>query len=141
MHHPRRPRAFTLIEAIIAVTVLSVAVPGMFWALRDAGVKRTEPVMVSRARWLAVEKLEDILADRNSITRGYAYVVNANYPAEAGVASFPGFSRSVSITEKASDLASAGTGYKLIAVTVTFTGGTGAARSLTISTVVADYTL
>lgn len=136
-----RLNAFTLIEAIIALTVLSLAVPGMFWAVRDAAQKRTDPVMISRARWLASEKLEDIIADRNSITRGYSYVLTSNYAAEPSVTSFPGFSRSVSITETASDLASAGTGYKTVAVTVSYPGSTGTTRSITISTVVTNYTL
>ena len=63
------------------------------------------------------------LADRASIPRGYSYVVNANYAAEPSVTSFPGFSRSVSITETARDLTSAGTGYKTVVVTVSDADG------------------
>lgn len=140
MHH-RRPNAFTLIEAIIAVTILALAVPGMFWAVRDAAQTRADPVMIARARWLACEKLEDILADRASIPRGYSYVVNANYAAEPSVTSFPGFSRSVSITETARDLTSAGTGYKTVVVTVSYPSAAGTTKSLAISTVVTKYTL
>ncbi len=140
MPSPRRPHAFTLIEAIIAVTVLSLAVPAMFWAVRDAQAKRADPIVMSRARWLANEKLEDVIADRHSTTRGYAYVVNANYAAESSVTSFPGFTRSVSISETAANLASAGTGYKTITVTVGFLDAKGATRSLALSAVVTSYT-
>lgn len=140
MRYRRKSSAFTLVETVIAVTVLSLAVPGMFWALRDAESKRVEPVMGSRARWFAAEKIEDVLADRNSALRGYGYVVNANYADESSVASFPGFSRSVSITEKSFDLASTGTGYKVVTVTVGYLDGTGSAKSLAVSTVVTEYT-
>lgn|GEM_PF-346041 len=140
MRRQSRAKAFTLIEAIIALTVLSLAVPGMFWAVRDAAQKRTDPVMISRARWLASEKLEDIIADRNSTTRGYTYVVTGNYAAEATVSAFTGFSRSVSITETASNLSSAGTGYKTVAVTVSYPGSTGTTRSVKVSTVISSYT-
>lgn len=139
-----RPRtitapAFTLIEAIIAIVVLSVAVPSMFWALRDATVKRLEPAAHSRARWLANERLEQIIADRHSSTRGYAYVVNANYPAEASFTNFPGFTRSVSITETSANLSSAGTGYKKVAVSVGFPNVRGGTSTLVVTTVVTDY--
>src|SRR5436190_19888374 len=90
-----RRRGFTLIEAIIAIVVLTIAIPPMLWSIREANIKRISPMMVSKARWLATEKLEDIIADRHSSTRGYSYLVPANYPAEASIAGSPGFTRSV----------------------------------------------
>lgn len=133
-------RGFTLIEAIIAIVILSVAMPSMLWAIRDAQTQRASPVLLARARWLASEKLEDIIADRHSTTRGYTYVKGTNYPAEATVAGFPGFSRSVQVTETDASLKNAGTGYKLVTVHVAWKDGKGISRAIDLSTVVTDYT-
>ncbi len=133
-------RGFTLIEAIIAIVILSVAMPSMLWAIRDAQTQRAAPVLLARARWLASEKLEDIIADRHSTTRGYAYVVNASYPAEGSVPGFQGFSRSVQVTETDASLKNTGTGYKLVTVHVAWLDGKGVSRALDLSTVVTDYT-
>lgn len=139
MKKRRLPSAFTLIEAIIAIVILSVAMPPMLWAIRDSQSMRVSPILTSRARWLATEKLEDVIADRHSTTRGYSYVIAGNYPAEATIAGFPGFSRSTSITETGAAFAVGGTGYKLITVTVSWTDGRAQSQSLTLSTVVTDY--
>jgi hypothetical protein len=133
------PRAFTLVEAIIAVVVLSVAVPPMLWALRAAHDSRIAPTRASTARWLAVEKLEDLIADRHSLARGYDYLLSANYPAEPAVPGFPAFARDVAIYETAADLASVGTGYKRLTVTITWTNPGAAPQSLAIATIVTDY--
>ena len=54
--------------------------------------------------------------DRYCTTRGYDYVQNANYPAEAAVNGFAGFSRQVVVAERSVDLVSPGTGYKVATV-------------------------
>lgn len=133
-------RAFTLIECIVAIVILAVAVPAMTLALRETHAKRAAPVMASRASWLAVERLEDIIADRNSTTRGYTYLKGTNYPDEATIAEFPGFSRSVLFVETGPDLSSAGDGFMKVTVTVNWTDPGGVARSMGISTVLTDYT-
>jgi Tfp pilus assembly protein PilV len=127
---------FTLIEAIMSIVILSISVPAMIYAVRNAHTQRVNPMMASTARWLASEKLEDIIADAHSSTRGYTYVLASNYPAESPVTSFTGYSRSVSVTETGADLASPGTGYKKVVVTVTWTDGTATARSLALTSVV-----
>lgn len=129
----------TLIETIVAMVVLAVAVPGTLWAIRDAAVQRVAPLRSSKARWLVTEKLEDIVADRNSTTRGYAYVLTGNYPSEASISGFPGFTRTTTIAETAADLVSAGTGYKKVTVSVGWTDTKGVARQVSISTVLTDY--
>lgn len=136
----RRGRGFTLIEAIAAMVILLTAVPPMLWAIRDAQLKQVGPVMLSRARCLATEKLEEVIADRHSTTRGYAWIQNSRYAAESPVSGFTGFARSVSIVETGASLSGSGTGYKTITVTVTWTDGMGVARSFAVSTVVTDYT-
>ena len=122
------------------VVILAIAMPPILWALRDANVQRVDPVGISRARWLACEKLEDVIADRQGPKRGYSYLENANYPAESPVPGFTGFSRTVAITESGIGLvAGVGTGFKTITVTVTYTNGKGVLRPVSVSTVVADY--
>ncbi|MBC7771284.1 MAG: type II secretion system protein [Pyrinomonadaceae bacterium] len=127
--------AFTLIEAIIAIVILSIAMPSMLIAVRTAYDKRVGPVQTSRARWLAVEKLEDIIADRSSATRGFAYLTAANYAPESSIAGFPGFSRSVTLRQTTANLLTAGNGYMLVTVTVSWTDTGGASRSMSLSTV------
>ncbi len=133
-------RGFTLIEAIAAMVILSVALPPMLWAVRDAQVRRIGPVMASRARFLATEKLEEVIADRHGTTRGYAWVITSRYATESPVAGFAGFDRTVTVTETGADLVSAGAGYKTVTVTITWTDAGGVGRSLTVSTVITDYT-
>lgn len=135
-----RRRGFTLVEAIVAVVILATATPSILWAVREAHRDRVSPVKTSYARWLVTEKLEDIIADRHSTTRGYTYLANANYAAEASITGYPGFTRSVVIAETGSDLTSAGTGFKKATVTVGWTDGRGVARTLAIATVITDYT-
>lgn len=132
----RRRRGLTLIESIGALLLVSLAVPSLMLAVRESHLRRVTPIMMSRARWVAGEKLEALIADRHSGTRGYAYLVNGNYPAERFVPGYPGFSRSVQITETDHTLSGAGTGCKTVSVTVSWRDPLRGARSLTLSTVV-----
>lgn len=141
-HTSRRDgrRGFSLIDLMAAILVIAIAFPPLFFALTDAHRSRVEPIQVSKARWLAAEKIEDVLADRHSSTRGYSYVSSGSYPAENPVTGHAGFSRSVSVSETGASLSGSGTGYKTVTVTVQFKGAGGASRSLSMSTVVTDYT-
>lgn len=134
-----RPTGFTLIETIIAMVILGIAVPPMLWSIQAAQKQRIDPMKTSKARWLAQEKLEDVIADRHSTTRGYSYVISGNYSAENPVSGYTGFNRSVAVVETAADLSSAGTGYKKVTVTVTWSDSKGQSRSLALATVVTDY--
>jgi len=137
---PTQSKAFTLIEAIIAIVILSVAVPSMVFAVRQSHDKRVSPVLASRARWLATSLLEDIIADRHGSSRGYAYLKASNYPAQADPDGYVGFNRSVAFTETGADLTSPGVGYMRADVTVSWTDAAGAVRSLTLSSILTDYT-
>lgn len=132
-------RAFTLIESIAAVVILAIAIPPMLWSIRQAHVQRVNPMMASKARWLATEKLEDIIADRHSTTRDFSYLIAGNYSAENPVSGSPGFTRSVTFTQTAADLTTAGAGYMRATVTVGWTDASGTARSLVIATILTDY--
>ena len=135
-----QPRGFSLIETIAAIVILSVALPPMLWTVREAHIQRVSPVLLSTARWLAVEKLEDVIADRHSTTRGYVYLIAGNYPAENPVAGYAGFTRTVSFNETLADLVTAGAGYMNVTVQVGYTDGQGTAQTLSISTVLTEYT-
>ena len=137
----RGRRAFTLIEAIAAIVILTVAIPPLLFSIREAHRQRVDPVLASKARWLATEKLEDIIADRHSTKMGYDYLAAVNYPNEPSVAGFTNFSRTVSLSEKEADLTTAGDGYMIATVTVSWTDGGGTARSLAVATVLTEYTV
>ncbi len=132
---------FTLIETVAAIVILAVAVPPMIWAVREAQVQRVDPVLASRARWLAAEKLEDVVADRHSASRGYAWLTAANYPAESegAVPGHPQFSRAVTFAETGPDLAAPGTGYMTVTVEVGWDDARGMPRTLSVSTVLTEY--
>lgn len=136
---PGHRTAFTLIEAIAVIVVLSIAFPPMLWALHQAHNARVVPARMSVARWLAAEKLENVIADRHSTTRGYTYLTAASYPAESSVTGFTGFTRSVAFAETAADLSSTGAGFKRVTVTVGFQDGLGTPRSFSLTTIVTDY--
>ena len=135
-----RRGGFTLIETIAAIVILAIALPPMLFAIRDAHVQRVNPMLASQARWLATEKLEDILADRHSETRGYDFLTAGNYPAEPSVSGFPAFARSVSLTETGPDLVTPGQGYMTVTVQVSWVDATSTARTLSIATVITEYT-
>ncbi len=133
-----RQRGFTLIEAIIAIIVIGTTMPAMLWALGQASMDRVSPVQASTARWLAMEKLEDVLADRSDVDRGYTYIVASNYPDESSVSGFTDYARSVAIVETDASFTPGGTGVKKVKVTVSWVHHDGQTHSVSLSTVVTD---
>lgn len=133
-------RGFSLVEAIVALLIVGVAIPPMLWAMSAAQSRRADAALAATAGWLATEKLEDILADRHSTTRGYNYVAPSIYAPENAVSGFARFSRSVSIAETGADLSTAGTGYKTVTVNVGYSDSRNQSRSLQLKAVVTSYT-
>jgi prepilin-type N-terminal cleavage/methylation domain-containing protein len=140
-----RSSGFTLIETVVAIVILAVAVPPMLWSVAQAQNKRANPMLASKARWMAVEKLEDIVADRHSESgnRGWDYLIAANYSDEnpGDITGYPQFGRTVTFLETQADLATpdASGGYMNVTVTVTWTNAEGNSQSLSISTVLTEY--
>ncbi len=138
-------RGFTVVETVAAVVILAIAVPPMLWALSESHHQRINPILFSKAGWLAAEKIEDIIADRHSVSgnRGYDFLDDANpeYDDEAmgSITGFPQFSRQVTFTETQADLATPGGGYKTVTVTVGWNDANGDARTLSVVTVVTEY--
>ncbi len=140
-----RRTGFTLLETVSAIVILSVAVPPMLWAVTQAQRQRMNPLFASKARWLAVEKLEDIIADRHAPVRGYDYLIPGNYPDEnsPAITDYPGFDRKVIFpAETKADLSTTTPdplGYQIVTVKVTWTTSNGETAALTISTVLTEY--
>ncbi len=134
-----RRHAFSLIDTLAAIVLISVAAPLMLVAIGQSTLRRATATQAITARWLLSEKLESITADRHSTTRGYTYLTTANYPAETPVTGYLNFTRATTITETTADLITPGTGYKTVTVTVTWNDPTAGTRTSTLSTVVTDY--
>lgn len=127
----------TLVEAITAMVIIAAAAPALLIALSTASGNRTDALFASRARWLAAERLEDVVADLHSPTRGYSWITSANYAAEMSLEGLPGFSRTTEVTEVSADLSTPqpGSGIKLVTVTITMSDQRGVSRTQAISTV------
>ena len=138
MTRPRR-HGFTLIEAIAVIVLMTVAIPPMMWSIREAHISRANPVLASRARWLAVSKLEDVIADRSSPVRGYNYLIPGNYAAEPTIPGYAGFSRTVNFNETLADLTTSGDGYMNVTVAISWTDAQGTSQTLNISTVLTAF--
>jgi prepilin-type N-terminal cleavage/methylation domain-containing protein len=91
-------RGFTLIETIITLVVLSIAAVGVLSVLTVATKGSANPLVVDQATELAQEKMDTIIGDRENTSRGSAYVIPGNYPAEnAATLGLAGFSRTTTI--------------------------------------------
>lgn len=135
----RERRGLTLIETIAAIVVLAIAVPAMTWSLRQANVQRIDPIMTSRAGWLAMEQMEDIIADRYAAERGYDWLDEVHYPPDDEIDGFPGFSRTVEFSGTGGDPGAAGGGYTRVTVTVFWRNANAEPVSLAVETVLTDF--
>lgn len=69
----RRHRAFTLLEALATIIVLSIATPPAVSMLQEAAGVRRDAAAASRGHWLAVATLEHIIADMHSDAEGRGF--------------------------------------------------------------------
>jgi hypothetical protein len=131
-------RATTIIEIVAAIVILSIALPPLVVSFADAARQSIYPVNASTASFLAIERMEEIVARRYRDNSGYDAVTTANFPDEAGLTGFPGFARTVAVSYVDQDLNSSGSdvGYKLVRVGVTWNGG---ASEIRIERVFADF--
>lgn len=131
-------RGTTIIEAVTAMVILSIALPALMSAFADSSRQTIFPSNAAVGSFLAIEKMEEIMARRYRGTDGYSAITSANFPAESPVTGFSYFNRSVTISYVTSALAASGTdqGYKKVTVTVTWNGGT---QTQSIEHVFADF--
>lgn len=64
-------RAFTLIEALIAIVVLAIVMPVAMTMLGDASIDRARAEEITRASWLLSAVSEQVLADASSDAPGF----------------------------------------------------------------------
>jgi type II secretory pathway pseudopilin PulG len=134
----RGSRSFTLVELVAVMVVVSIAFMPLGFAVGDAVGRQAGTNQRIVARWLTQGRIEEILADRHSATRGYSAVVTGSYTT-GGVSGFPGFTRAVTISEFNHTLSAAGTGYKVVSVTTSWTEPVRGATSFQLQTVITDY--
>lgn len=121
-------RGFTIIELVVAIVVLGIAVPPLLAFFAQTGEASVRSERETTAYFLAMEKIEEVVADRHASGRGYAYLDAANYPSENPVSGFASYQRSVAFEEvDPSDLetAQSGSGYMKATVTVSYSGPSG----------------
>ena len=117
---------FTLIEAVLTITILGIGLFGIMTLFQRAVAKQADTEKLFIAENLASAKLEQMIADKTF--QGYTFITAANYPSPENLSGigFPGFTRTTSITEvDAGDLLTvhSNSGYKRLSVTVAITGG------------------
>ena len=131
-------RSTTIIEVVTALMILGVALPPLMRSFADASIQTVYPSNAAVASYLAVDRMEEIIARRYRGTDGYLSVTTANFPNESPVPGFAIFNRTVAVAFVNSSLAAVGSdqGYKKVTVTVTWESG---ARKITIEHLFADF--
>lgn len=136
----RQTQGFTILESILAATILSVGLMGGMMVMQNSLVNTVNGDMNTVATQLAAEKVDSILAD--SQYRGYDYLeADTNYPLESLTGNYSGFKRTVSITEvNSEDLSTPeeGSGIKQVVVTVNW--GAHDSQQIAMCTLVANMT-
>ncbi|HUN81177.1 MAG TPA: hypothetical protein VMV81_06655 [Phycisphaerae bacterium] len=120
-----RKRSTTIIEVVAAMAILSVALPPLISAFAESSRQTIFPSNSAVASFLAIERMEEIMARRYRGTDGYTAITAASFPNESAVDGFPMFSRTVSIAYVTSTLAPSANdqGYKKVTVTVAWNSG------------------
>lgn len=118
-------KGFTLIETVIAMTVLSMGLFGTMKVFQDSVGTSLDSHLTVIASALAREQLEKMVFDKEM--NGFDFIEMANYQAtESFAGPFAPFTRTVAIQKvDGNDLTTARitSDYKRIMVTVTWTGG------------------
>jgi prepilin-type N-terminal cleavage/methylation domain-containing protein len=112
----RADSGFTLVEVVLVLVIAAVSLLPLSMLFATTSIRSGDAHNATVAAQLAEAKMEEIAADKNSPTRGYAYLVAGNYPPETPVPAFPGYSRSVAV---APDSVYDGVTFRTVRVTVT----------------------
>jgi type II secretory pathway component PulJ len=136
-----RRRGTTIIEVVTAMVILSIALPPLVQSFASASMQSILPAQATVASFLAVERMEELVARRYRGTDGYASVTTANFPDESPVTGFPAYSRTITITYMGYvggvfQAVGSDQGYKKVRVTVTWEGG---ARQSYVERIFADF--
>ncbi len=138
MRPPRIRSGTTIIEVVMAVIILGIGLPPLLFAFAECSMNSIAPSRATVASFLAIERMEEIIARRYKSTAGYSEVTSANFPAESPVAGFSAFDRTVTIAEVDANLSASGSpvGYRSITVTVSWNSG---AENVVIERIFADF--
>lgn len=103
---------FTLVEVVVIVVVLAIAIPALIQLSSFVLENQDESAVISRASLLTQEKMENILADKRDVSKGYDWITApGSYPIET---LGNGYTRRVTITTNTRN----GVDYALVKVTV-----------------------
>jgi len=128
----RREAGFTLPEVVLILVIAAVAVLPLGMLFANSSIRSGEARNATVMAQLAQAKMEEITADKNSPSRGFTYLVAANYPPENPVTAFTGYSRSVSF---APDSVYDGVTFRTVRVSVAF----ASVPSVTLTTWFTNY--
>lgn len=134
----RARRATTIIEVVMAIIILGVGLPPLLFAFTESSMNSIAPSRATVASFLAIERMEQIIARRYKSNAGYSEITSANFPDETPVNGFTTFDRTVSISEVDANLNASGTpvGFRLVRVTVSWNSG---AEEIVVERVFADF--
>ncbi len=91
----KNSRGFTLIEVVSIIVVLGIAIPALANLLSSILVNSDKAAIMSKAVLFAQEKVEEIISDKKSPARGYAWVAVPNR--YSGDTPESGYTRSVTV--------------------------------------------
>jgi Tfp pilus assembly protein PilV len=114
--HPANA-GFTLPEVVLILVIAAIAVLPLGMLFANSSIRSSEAHNATVMAQLAQAKMEEIAADKNSPSRGFTYLVGANYAAENPVPGFTGYSRSVGF---APDSVYDGVTFRTVSVTVSY---------------------
>ncbi|MCK4463450.1 MAG: type II secretion system protein [Candidatus Omnitrophica bacterium] len=130
-----RKRAFSLIELILVMIILSIGLTTLILLLRYSVMQSADTHFYTIANWLCQEKIEEILSDRRD--NGFGYIVKRNYRDEEP---FPTYTRTTEIYYVNLDNLNVetrrATAYKRIKVSVS---GGGSSTPLEMVSLVTNY--
>jgi hypothetical protein len=135
-------RSTTIIEIVMAIVILSIALPPLIASFADASRQTILPAQMEVASFLATERMEEIVARRYRGIEGgqpsYTALTASNFPDEIPVTGFPSYERRVTFTEVDWRLSAVGSpaGYRKATVIVSWNGG---AEHLAVERVFADF--
>ncbi len=139
-----RRAAVTIIELVMAIVIMSIALPPMMASFADSSRQSIRPSNATVASFLAIDKMEEIVARRYQGTDGYAQI-DSIAGTESSIPDFPLFSRTILIEKVSIDYATGAittslgeTGYKRARVSVGWNGG---AERMVIEHLFADFKL
>jgi hypothetical protein len=142
-------RSVTIIENVMAIVILSIALPPLVGAFADASIQSIHPSNAAVASFLVIDRMEEIVARRyagqlDSLgpllqDPGYVAITITNFPDESPVSGFPRFNRRVTVQSVDATLGPVGfeSGYRLVRIQVDWDDGN---ESIFIERVFADFT-